>query len=253
MWMMRGRPAGTCPSIANCAPGRRLSRSVLHAGICRGSDAAADPPLQLRCRHHLLGYSGDPPRARPFGAVRSRRRAAARPHGHAGQGRHAGLEGRLLQIGAGLRGIAPRAPRARSQDRADRLLRRAVDGRDLHGGRTGHARPGAGADDGLSPPRGVFEDHRRAGRELDPVSAGTAQGRRRRAADFRHLGRRAAAARIPALVGRADPADRRRRAPGRHPTRRSSAFPAAPARSCRDMSRPPASMPSASTGRPSRR
>ena len=40
--------------------------------------------------------------------------------------------------------------RARPEHRADRLLRRAVDGRDLHGGRTGHARSGAGADDGLS-------------------------------------------------------------------------------------------------------
>ena len=81
-------------------------------------------------------------------------------------------------------------------DRADRLLRRAVDGGDLHGRRTRHAGPGAGADDGLSPSRGVREDHRRAGREFDPLSARPAQGRRRRAADLRHLGRRAAAARI---------------------------------------------------------
>ena len=90
------------------------------------------------------------------------------------------------------------------EDRADRILRRAVDGRDLHGRRARHAGPGAGADDGLSPSRGVRANHRRAGRELDPVSARPAQGRRRRAADLRHLGRRAAAARIPALVDRAD-------------------------------------------------
>ena len=60
---------------------------------------------------------------------------------------------------------------ARSKNRTDRLLRRAVDGRDLHGRRTGHARSGAGADDGLSPPRGVCENHRRAGGEFRPLSA----------------------------------------------------------------------------------
>ena len=37
----------------------------------------------------------------------------------------------------------------RRQCRAARLLRRALDGRDLHGGRPRHARPGAGAPDGL--------------------------------------------------------------------------------------------------------
>ena len=71
-------------------------------------------------------------------------------------------------------------------------------------------------------------------------------------ADLRHLGRRAAAGRVRALVGRADAAHRRRRARPKCRTRRSSAFPAAPARNCRAMSRRPASTPSASTGLPSR-
>ena len=116
------------------------------------------------------------------------------------------------KLTAGVRGAQARARRARSEDRADRLLRRAVDGCDLHGRGPRHAGPGAGADDGLPASGGVCEDHRRAGRELDPLSAGATRSRRQRLADFRHLGRRAAAGRIRALVGRADAAHRRGRA-----------------------------------------
>ncbi len=65
-----------------------------------------------------------------------------------------------------------------------------------------------------------------------------------RAADLRHLGRRAAAARVRALVGRAGPAHRCRRAQAGAGTRRSSAFRAAPAASCRPMSSRLASTPS---------
>jgi hypothetical protein len=69
--------------------GRRLPRSVLHAGIRRRGHAAADPPLQLRCRDHLLGHPRHPRRARPRRAVRGRRRPAARSAGYA-RGRRAG-------------------------------------------------------------------------------------------------------------------------------------------------------------------
>ena len=65
--------------------------------------------------------------------------------------RHADF-GKLEPVYEALRRVTPRT---RARDRADRLLRRAVDGRDLHGRGTGHAGPGAGADDGLSPSRGV--------------------------------------------------------------------------------------------------
>ena len=99
-----------------------------------------------------------------------------------------------------------------SENRADRLLRRAVDGRDLYGGGARHAGPGAGADDGLPPSRRLCRNHRRAGRKLGRISARSIEGRRRRVADFRYLGRRVAAARICALVDRADQADRRGRA-----------------------------------------
>src|SRR5205807_949423 len=81
---------------------------------------------------HLLGHSCRSLRARPRGAVRGGRRPAARSLGYAGQGRHAVVDGRFHQARAGIRGTAPRAPRTRSKDRVDRLLRRAVDGRDLY-------------------------------------------------------------------------------------------------------------------------
>src|SRR5258708_30185435 len=79
-----------------------LSRSVLHARLCRRSDAATDPALQLRCRDHLFRHSGDPLRARPIRALRSRRRPAARSLGYAGESGDAGAPCRLRQTRAGL-------------------------------------------------------------------------------------------------------------------------------------------------------
>ncbi len=60
--------------------------------------------------------------------------------------------GKLEPVYEALRRVKPRT---RARHRTDRLLRRAVDGCDLHGRGTRHARPGAGANDGLSPSRGV--------------------------------------------------------------------------------------------------
>src|ERR1700719_347017 len=59
-----GRPLSAGIS-RSARQGGRLSRSLLHAGIRRRSHAAADPPVQLRRRHHLLGHLGDSLRARP--------------------------------------------------------------------------------------------------------------------------------------------------------------------------------------------
>ena len=75
---------------------------------------------------------------------------AARSAGYAGQGRHAFGKSRFHKTRTGVRGLTPGAARTRSENRTDRILRRAVDGRDLHGGGPWHAGSGAGADDGLS-------------------------------------------------------------------------------------------------------
>ena len=58
-------------------------------------------------------------------------------------------DGGRARVRAGLRGGAAGEARAAAERRAARLLRRAVDGRDLHGGGPRHAGSGAGAADGL--------------------------------------------------------------------------------------------------------
>ena len=80
--------------------------------------------------------------------------------------------------------------------RAARLLRRAVDGRDLHDRRARHARPGAGAAVRLSRSGGFRTADRCAGRSLGRLSGAAVRGRRRCRADVRYLGRRAAAGRV---------------------------------------------------------
>ena len=94
--------------------------------------------------------------------------------------------------------------------RADRLLRRAVDGGELHDRRARHARPGAGAALRLSRSGAVRRADRPSRRRLGRIS-----GRGRLAAGaeavqiFEFVGRRAAAGRIRALVRRADGRARR--------------------------------------------
>ena len=66
-----GRPLSAGISRA-AGKGRRLSRSHLHAGARGRGDAAADPPVRLRCRDPVLGYSGRFP-------MRSASRCGLRP------------------------------------------------------------------------------------------------------------------------------------------------------------------------------
>ena len=140
--------------------------------------------------------------------------------------------GKLEPVFEALRRVRASSP----EDRADRLLRRAMDGCDLHGRGPGHAGPGAGADDGLSPPRGVRENHRRAGRELDRISARAIEGRRRCACRSSTPGP-ACCRRANSRAGRSSRRSASSKACARKcRTRRSSAFPAAPARCCRPMS-----------------
>ncbi len=102
--------------------------------------------------------------------------------------------------------------RAAAERHAARLLRRAVDGRDLHDRGTRHAGSGACAADGLSRAAGLRPHDRHSGQRLVALPGRATARRRGRGADFRHLGGRAAACRVRALVHRADAADRRERA-----------------------------------------
>ena len=173
--------------------GRRLPRPVLHARMGDRSDLAADPALRLRCRDPVLRHSGRAARARPHSDVRSGRRTAARAARRCGEAQHARARRGRDRIRAGVRGGAAREGGAAAERRAARLLRRAVDGRDLHGGRTRHAGPGTRAHPRLSRARRVCPHDRYSGRRVVALSGRTIEGRRRRGADLRHLGRRAAA------------------------------------------------------------
>ena len=89
--------------------------------------------------------------------------------------------------GAGLRDGAAAARRTAGRDDADRLLRRALDGGDLHDRRARHAGPGAGAAVCLSPSGG---DGAAAGdlcRAVGGLSDPADRGRRRCGADLRFL------------------------------------------------------------------
>ena len=92
---------------------------------------------------------------------------------------------------AGLRDGPAAAGRTAGRDDADRLLRRALDGRDLHDRRPRHARPGAGAAVRLSASGGVAAAAEDAGRSFGRLSHPPDRGRRRCRADLRFLGGRA--------------------------------------------------------------
>ena len=72
----------------------------------------------------------------------------------------------------------------------------------------GLARPARGAAVGLSRPRGLRQAHRHARRGLGRLPVDAGRGRRRRAADLRHMGREPAAAGVRGLGGGADAAHR---------------------------------------------
>ena len=99
------------------------------------------------------------------------------------------------------------------QDDVDRILRRAVDGRDLHGRGPRHARSGAGETSGRIASRKHFQHliDCLVDASVDYLVAAI-EGRRRSGADFRYLGRVAAAGGFRALVRAADQAARRQAA-----------------------------------------
>ena len=99
---------------------------------------------------------------------------------------------------------ASKASSGRNDDIA-RLLRRAVDGRDLHDRRPRHARSGAGTTVcRRRHPRLFSTSDRLPGRCFGRLSGAAIRSRRRRGADLRYLGGRAAAGGFRALVRAAD-------------------------------------------------
>ena len=150
--------------------------------------------------------------------------------------------------GAGLRNHSARESGFTARCHAAWLLRRAVDGRDLHGRGPWNAGSGAGAVVRLSGCRGFRRTHGRAGRGVGELSGAPAPGRRRCGADLRYLGRCVAAGAVRALVHCADQAHRHHGAAAGAGRRRSLAFRGVPEANCRAMSPKPASMRSASTG-----
>jgi uroporphyrinogen decarboxylase len=153
--------------------GRRLSRSVLHAGIRRRSHAAADPPLQLRRRDHLLGYSRHSPT-----------RSAARCGSRSAKARGSIRWIRRSKVGT----LAKDADFGKLEPvyEALRRVRRELDPKIALIGFCGapwtvatYMVAGQGTPDqaparmmAYRHPDAFAENHRRAGGELDPVSAG---------------------------------------------------------------------------------
>ncbi len=138
---------------------------------------------------------------------------------------------------------------ARSGQDVDRLCRRAVDGRDLHGRRAGQPRAGRDAAPGLSRSGQVQRDRRADRAGHFQLSLRPDRSRRRGAAIVRQLVGKPCPGRVRALGDRADGAAGRALAGTNIPTSRSSAFPRARAASSAPMRAKPGSMRSASTRR----
>ena len=98
--------------------------------------------------------------------------------------------GGARDAGAGLRDGAPRAGGAAARGAADRLRRRALDGRDLHGGGARHPGPGAGAGADLPRPGDLRRADRADHRGDDRLPAGAGRGGRRGGQALRLLGGR---------------------------------------------------------------
>ena len=172
---------------------RRRARFMFCAEACRRGDAATDPSVRFRRGDFVFGHSGHPARARSQRSLRSRRRSAARTARRSRRDGGATRHDRRRRAGADLRNDPARQSRTASGRDVSRLLRRALDGCDLHGRRPRHAGSGAGAAIRLSSSRGVRAPDRHPGRGVKRLSRSPAQRRCRRCANLRYLGRNSAA------------------------------------------------------------
>ena len=126
-----------------------------------------------------------------------------------------------------LRNRVARSPGSTPRCRSHRILRRAVDGGDLHGRRTRFHRSGGRAGVGLSRPQRISAADRPAGRDVGGVSQRAGDGGCAGSADFRQLGRKPAGRPVPALGDRTDQGAGRTREGAASARSRSSDFRAA--------------------------
>ncbi len=185
IWLMRqaGRYLPGIPRSAG--QGRILPRSLLHARAGYRGDAAANQALRVRCGHRVFRYSGRAPCAWPACRIPGRRGSKA-PAGHERERAFEAVrEGSWQAVRSGLRGNRPDCAGPWRADAADRILRRALDGGELHGGRRRLAGSARGKAPGLPGSANLQGAARSARRNVERVSHRPGQGRRARAADFR--------------------------------------------------------------------
>ena len=212
-------PGGPLPAGVSCpaGEGHGFRRTVHDARSGSGRDAAADPPLSLRRRNPVQRYPDGSLGARPARRLSRRRRAraatAARRDGGGGATAGAVVCRDRADPGNGAAGAFRVGDRRVCRLHADRLRRRAVHRRLLHGRGRRLAGFRRDADHGVRPAGAVRPADRAADRGDGELSVGADRCRRRDGDAVRYLGRHSLAQPVPSPCHRTGADDRRCIAP----------------------------------------
>ena len=213
------RRSGSCarrdvffPNIGPCAAKVETVLDLAYAPkLAAEVTLQPDQAVRLRRGDLVFGYPRRSRCAEPEGELRRGRgaeaRGARRPRGaRAPRGWQSILDGsrRFSRRSTRVKRDLPRGLRDAG------LLRRALDGRELHDRRPRHARSRPGPALRLPISCGFRRAHRPLGRGVDRLSFGTVRGGRGGGADFRELRRGHSPGLSWRLVARADPAHRGR-------------------------------------------